>query len=205
MKGILITAGVVVLATIVGLITFSILDEGTYDDGAAMVSRLITSIVVAAILGVGFVAFALPQLARLFANFIYDQTPQEYIAPTHLDAARSKKMQGEYEEAIELLKQAIEEDAPDRLAWVEMSQIQLENLDDPETAITTLETGFKSTEWEMDDDINFRFRIAELYLEHYQDRDAAVNLFKSILEDYPENELYAAQARSELHSLGVVA
>jgi len=218
LKTFLVGFAVIIFAVLLGYVTFALMGLGDIEPQSSssevelmrlqeadeMMKRLVISVVIAAIVGGAVIVFVLPRFASMVANFTYDQSPQAFVQPTHLDAGRSLRLQGEFEDAVEKFREAIEEDEPDRMAWVEIAQVQEEDLEDIDAAIATLKEGWESHDWEPDDDVNFMFRLAELHVECDGGRDEAVTLYKLVMEKYEENEYHVNRARGSLQSLGVV-
>ena len=218
MKTFIVIFAVMMFAVLMGLVTFSMMgpkevEEGSVDqllevnrmeDASEMVLRLTVSITVAAIIGSLMIIFVLPKMAMAFANLAYDQSPQEYVPQTRLDTARSLKMQGEFEQAIEEYRISLEEEGPNPMVWFDIAQIQLEEYEQVEESLKTLRDGWESHEWEMDDDTSFMTKIAEFEMEHFNNRDAAVEIYKEMLDKYDENEYNSNRARSALLDMGVV-
>ncbi len=218
LKTFLVGFAVILFAVLLGYVTFALMGLGDIEpqgsgpeaelmklqEADEMMKLLVLCVVIAAILGGCIIVFVLPRFATMVANITYDQTSQAFVQPTHLDAGRSLRLQGEFEDAIEKFSEAIEEDEPDRLAWVEIAQIQEEDLEDIDAAIATLKEGWESHDWEPDDDVNFMFRLAELHVECDGGRDEAIVLYKLVMEKYEENEYHVNRARGSLQNLGVV-
>ena len=216
MKIFLTTLAVFVFASLMGLLAYAMMGSGNAKVGTAdalmetkrmgeagsMITNLVICVSVAALVGALFIIFVLPKIALKFANMVLDQSPQEYVAPTNVDAGRSLVMQGEFEEAVEKFRAAIDEDDPDRIAWTEIAQIQEEQFNDVGAAVATLKEGREAHDWEMDDDINFITRLASLELEKRDNRDAALSLYKEMLDLYGSNEYQANRARKFLKDLG---
>lgn len=217
MKASIVGFVVIVIAVIVGYACFSIMGVDSEQnatlnelgiekvgDTKAMMKTLLICVISAAVIGGLFIAFVLPRAAQKMAEFTYNQIPEQYVE-SPLDLGRSLVLQGKYEEALEAFREAVDEDKPDRMVWWEISNLQIEHLEDPEGAMKTLEEGWEFAEWEMDDDVTFMFRLAVLYLEEKEDRDKAVELYKQVIEKYAENDYQCTRARTELLKLGVVA
>jgi len=84
----------------------------------SMVSTLLISVLVVAVIGGLFIAFVLPKIAAKFADFTYNQNTDEFVAPTKLDEARSLVLQGEFERAVKVFREYIgESEVQDRLAY----------------------------------------------------------------------------------------
>ncbi len=173
--------------------------EGTNDLLLNLGIYLVGGIIVGGI----FIIFILPRFAESVADKIFYQSPGE-LAKSALDSARSMLQQGKYEEAVEELDSLIESDTDEAMVFFEKSRIQHERLENSEEAIETLRKGMTFKEWEMDDDVTFGLILGSLLLEANQDRDGAVELYKDIIEKYPESEFHTNLAKVELLEMGVV-
>jgi len=217
MKVFVVIFAVIVFATVMGLLTYymsgsepavagstdAMLGEDRMREADGMVSKLVISVIIAAVLGAAVVIFVLPKIAGIFANVVYDQSPEEYVAPTMVEQGRSLKMQEKFEDAIEMFRMAIKEEEPNREAWVEIAQIQEEEFEELEEALMTLKEGRDFHEWEMDDDVNFITRIATMEVEHFDRKEEAIALYHEMLDLYRENEYQASSAERALQALGV--
>ena len=218
MKTFIVIFAVLIFAVLMGFLTFALMGpEGTnigstddllnvdrMGDAEEMMVRLVTAIVVASFVGALLIIFVLPKIGQAVANIAYDQHSQRFEHQTRLDSARSLKLQGEFELAIEEYRASLEEEGPDRAAWMDIAQIEEDEFEDLDAAMETLKEGWESHEWEMDDDVNFMTRMAKLYSERLNNRDEAVTLYKEIINRYEENEYHTNTARNELMELGVV-
>ncbi len=217
MKGFLITAVICVFVAIAGYIALSFMGLGSVEgvgdeninpaqlEGAdGMVRQLVTSVVVAGVLGVLFVVFILPKIAEKFAQFTYSQNEIPHDEPTKLDKGRSLLLQGNFEEAIIHFREFIDEtESQDRMAWVEIANIQLDEFNDADSAISTLLEGweYEDAEWEMDDDVNFMFRLGELYQEQKEDKESAAEMYQEVMKRYEDNEYQVNRANKALMEL----
>lgn len=221
MKGFLIGVIVCAFAAVMGYVAFGFMGlggaegEGSEALGVdqlegvdSMIKQLVTSVLVAGVIGIIFVVFILPKLAEKFAQFTYSQNEIAHDEPTKLDKGRSLLLQGEFEEAIICFREFIDEtEAQDRMAWVEISNIQLDEFEDADAAIATLLEGweYEDADWDMGDDVNFIFRLAELYQDEKEDVESAAEMYRAVIERYEENEYQVNRARKALLDLGVEA
>jgi tetratricopeptide (TPR) repeat protein len=116
--------------------------------------------------------------------------------------ARAKVAQGDWEGAIDCFRQAAAADPLNRLPYVEISKIQLDQLEDPQAAVQTLRQAIEGQEWQENDAAYLMFRLAEIYDEHLQDRNSAAVIMQQVMDQFPETRHFA-NARHKLHEWGL--
>jgi len=182
MKVFIIIFSAIIFLGLLGLVTYQILsndptEKGSVDtlletermeEASQMIQRLVISVAVAAVIGGLFILFVLPKASETLANLVYDQNSQPLDPPELIDQGRSLKMQEKFEEAIEKFRLILDENAENREAWIEIAGIQEVEFEDAELALATLREGWQSSEWEMEDDINFIHRIATIENDHFK-------------------------------------
>jgi tetratricopeptide (TPR) repeat protein len=176
-----------------------------FADSDIMITQLVINVFIVVSVGGVTLIFVLPRFASKVAEFTYDQSFQKFVAPNKLDAGRSLILQGEFELAIEKYREFIEEtELQDRLAWVGIAQIQLDEFDDRKAAIATLREGWEreNAHWNMEDDINFMTRLAELYAAESDGLNSAVEMHRILIKRYPQNDYQVRRARNALQDLG---
>lgn len=154
----------------------------------------------AGLVGIVFVTWLLPIFAHKLTHAVYDSGEEVEADPFH--DARVMMAQGEWDGAIELFKQAAEQDPMNRMPWVEIAKIQKTNQEDPVAAVETLREAIEGQEWEENDAAFLMFRLAEIYDEDITDRDSAVAILGQVMEQFPETR-HSANARNKLHEWGI--
>ena len=94
-------------------------------------------------------------------------------------------------------------DPLNRLPWVEISKIQLDELEDPAASVQTLRTAIEGQEWEENDAAYLMFRLAEIYNEHMSDRNSAASIMQQVIDQFPESR-HSANARHKLREWGMI-
>jgi len=164
-------------------------------------SGILLAFLTAGLVGIVVVAEVLPMLAHRVTHAVYDSGEEVEADPMH--DARSKVAQGDWEGAIEAFRQAAEVDTLNRLPWVEIAKIQLEQLEDPQAAVQTLRQAIEGREWQENDAAYLMFRLAGIYDEHLGDRASAATTMQQVMEQFPETR-HSANARHKLHEWGLV-
>lgn len=215
MKVFIIIFSAIIFLGLLGLVTYQILsndptEKGSVDtlletermeEASQMIQRLVISVAVAAVIGGLFILFVLPKASETLANLVYDQNSQPLDPPELIDQGRSLKMQEKFEEAIEKFRLILDENAENREAWIEIAGIQEVEFEDAELALATLREGWQSSEWEMEDDINFIHRIATIENDHFKREIVAKELYESIIERYEENDYQVNRAKKAIADL----
>ncbi|MCW1883869.1 tetratricopeptide repeat protein [Luteolibacter flavescens] len=153
------------------------------------------------LIGIVVVGHVLPMLAHRVTHAVYDSGEEVEADPMH--DARSKVAQGDWEGAIECFRQAAAAEPLNRLPWVEISKIQLEQLEDPHAAVQTLRHAIEDQEWQENDAAYLMFRLAEVYDTKLGDRGSAATTMQQVMEQFPETR-HSANARHKLHEWGLV-
>jgi tetratricopeptide (TPR) repeat protein len=161
---------------------------------------ILLAFMTAGLVGIIVVAHVLPMLAHRVTHAVYDSGEEVEADPMH--DARSKVAQGDWEGAIDAFRQAAEVDPLNRLPWVEIAKIQLEQLEDPQAAVQTLRQAIEGREWQENDAAYLMFRLAGIYDEHLGDRASAATTMQQVMEQFPETR-HSANARHKLHEWGL--
>jgi len=164
-------------------------------------SGVLLAFLSAGLVGIVVVAHVLPMLAHRVTHAVYDSGEEVEKDPMH--DARSKVAQGDWEGAVEAFREAAAVDPLNRLPWVEIAKIQLEQLEDPQAAVQTLRQAIEGQEWQENDAAYLMFRLAGIYDEHLGDRAAAATTMQQVMEQFPETR-HSANARHKLHEWGLV-
>jgi len=170
-------------------------------EGERTFNGILLAFLSAGLIGIVFVLEVLPIIAHRMTHAVYDSG--EMVEDDPMREARSLVAQGDYEGAIASFREAAKADPLNRLPWVEIAKIQKTNLEDPMAAIETIRTALESQEWQLNDAAYFLFRLAELYDEETQNRDAAVSILQQVIDEFPETR-HSANARHKLHEWGLV-
>lgn len=162
---------------------------------------ILLAFLTAGLVGIVFVIHVLPAIAQRFTHAVYDSAEMVEKDPMH--DARAKVAQGDWEGAIEAFRLAAAADPLNRLPWVEISKIQLDELEDPAASVQTLRTAIEGQEWEENDAAYLMFRLAEIYNEHMSDRGSAASIMQQVIDQFPESR-HSANARHKLREWGMI-
>ena len=162
---------------------------------------ILLAFLTAGLVGIVFVIHVLPAIAQRFTHAVYDSAEMVERDPMH--DARAKVAQGDWEGAIEAFRLAAAADPLNRLPWVEISKIQLDELEDPAASVQTLRTAIEGQEWEENDAAYLMFRLAEIYNEHMSDRNSAASIMQQVIDQFPESR-HSANARQKLREWGMI-
>jgi tetratricopeptide (TPR) repeat protein len=163
-------------------------------------SGILLAFLSAGLVGIVVVVHVLPMLAHRVTHAVYDSGEQVEADPMH--DARAKVAQGDWDGAIEAFRQAAAADPLNRLPWVEIAKIQLEQLEDPQASVQTLRQAIEGQEWQENDAAYLMFRLAGIYDENLGDRASAATTMQQVMEQFPETR-HSANARHKLHEWGL--
>jgi tetratricopeptide (TPR) repeat protein len=161
---------------------------------------ILLAFLTAGLVGIVFVIHVLPALAHRVTHAVYDSGEEVEKDPMH--DARAKVAQGDWEGAIEAFRQAAAVDPLNRLPYVEISKIQLEQLEDPHAAVQTLRHAIEGQEWQENDAAYLMFRLAEIYDSNLEDRHSAATIMQQVMDQFPETR-HSANARHKLRDWGI--
>lgn len=161
---------------------------------------ILLTFLTAGLVGIAFVIHVLPMIAHRFTHAVYDSAEEVELDPMH--DARSKVAQGDWEGAIEAFRAAAAAEPLNRLPYVEISKIQLEQLEDPQAAVHTLRHAIEDQEWQENDAAYLMFRLAEIYDTNLEDRNSAGTIMQQVIEQFPETR-HSANARHKLREWGM--
>ncbi len=164
-------------------------------------SGILLVFLTAGLVGIIFVIHVLPAIAHRFTHAVYDSAEMVEKDPMH--DARAKVAQGDWEGAIEAFRLAAEAEPLNRLPWVEIAKIQLEQLEDPAASVQTLRTAIEGQEWEENDAAYLMFRLAEIYNGDMNDRNSAASIMQQVIDQFPESR-HSANARHKLREWGMI-
>ncbi len=169
-------------------------------EGGKVFNGILLAFLTAGLIGIVFVIYVLPAIAQRFTHAVYDSA--EEVEKDAMHDARAKVAQGDWEGAIESFRAAAAAEPLNRLPYVEISKIQLEQLEDPAAAVDTLRHAIQDQEWQENDAAYLMFRLAEIYDEHQSDRNSAGSILHQVIEQFPESR-HAANARHKLREWGI--
>jgi tetratricopeptide (TPR) repeat protein len=161
---------------------------------------ILLAFLTAGLVGIVFVIHVLPAIAQRFTHAVYDSAEMVEKDPMH--DARAKVAQGDWEGAIEAFRAAAAAEPLNRLPWVEIAKIQVDQLEEPAAAVQTLRTAIEGQEWEENDAAYLMFRLAEIYDTELSDRNSAATTLQQVMEQFPETR-HSANARHKLHEWGL--
>ncbi|MGB1874947.1 MAG: tetratricopeptide repeat protein [Akkermansiaceae bacterium] len=168
------------------------------EDPAKLASQLPALLLAGLYIGFLFVMYLLPMLSNKATNAVLASNETVQRLPIH--NAQAAYARGDYEEAIELYYAIAQEETDNRIPWVEISKIQHDKLESPETALNTLKTALEEHEWPADDAAYFMGRIAEIYLEDLEDKETSVGVLRQIVELFPDTQ-YSASANQKINEI----
>lgn len=163
-------------------------------------SGVLLAFLTAGLVGIVFVIHVLPMLAHRVTHAVYDSAEEVEKDPMH--DGRAKVAQGDWEGAISAFRQAAAEQPLNRLPWVEIAKIQLDQLEDVPAAVQTLRTAIEGQEWEENDAAFLMFRLAEIYETRVGDHNSAAVIMNQVIEQFPESR-HSANARHKLREWGL--
>lgn len=161
---------------------------------------ILLAFLTAGLVGIVFVIHVLPAIAHRFTHAVYDSAEMVEKDPMH--DARAKVAQGDWEGAIEAFRAAAAADPLNRLPYVEISKIQLEQLEDAPAAVDTLRHAIEDQEWQENDAAYLMFRLAEIYDSNMEDRMSAGTIMQQVIDQFPETR-HSANARHKLREWGL--
>ncbi len=172
----------------------------TAADGAKTGSGILLAFLTAGLVGIVFVIHVLPMMAHRVTHAVYDSAEEVEKDPMH--DGRAKVAQGDWEGAIVAFRQAAAEQPLNRLPWVEIAKIQLDQLEDIPAAVQTLRTAIEGQEWEENDAAFLMFRLAEVYETRVGDHNSAATIMNQVIDQFPESR-HSANARHKLREWGL--
>lgn len=171
------------------------------DQDGKVFTGILLAFLTAGLIGIVFVIHVLPMIAQRFTHAVYDSAEMVEKDPMH--DARAKVAQGDWEGAIEAFRAAAAAEPLNRLPWVEISKIQLEQLEDAPAAVDTLRHAIEDQEWEENDAAYLMFRLAEIYDTEMSDRPSAGSIMHQVIDQFPESR-HSANARHKLREWGLI-
>lgn len=153
--------------------------------------------------GLMFIMFVLPLISDGISRLMFSDPGGVAETDDPMREGRALFAQGDYEGAVNAYRAVAEKDSENRMPWVEMAKIQLNQMEDPDGAVAILKEGLESHPWELDDAAFFMFRISEIHLENRHDRESAVSVLEQVREIFPETR-HSANATHQLRELGAI-
>lgn len=169
-------------------------------EGSKTFNGILLAFLTAGLIGIVFVIHVLPAIAHRFTHAVYDSAEMVEKDPMH--DARAKVAQGDWEGAIEGFRAAAAADPLNRVPYVEISKIQLDQLEDPQGAVQTLRHAIEDQEWAENDAAYLMFRLAEVYETKLEDHMSAASIMQQVIEQFPESR-HSANARHKLREWGM--
>lgn len=169
------------------------------EDPARLASQLPALLLAGLYIGFLFVMYLLPMLSNKATNAVLASNETVERLPIH--TAQAAYARGDYEEAMEIYFAIAREEPENRIPWVEIAKIQRDKLESPETALNTLKTALEEHEWPADDAAFFMGRIAEIYLDDLENKDASLAILEQITELFPDTQ-YSASANHRIREIG---
>lgn len=169
-------------------------------EGQKTFSGILLAFLTAGLVGIVFVIHVLPAIAHRVTHAVYDSAEMVEKDPMH--DARAKVAQGDWDGAIEAFRAAAAADPLNRLPYVEISKIQLDQLEDPPAAVQTLRHAIEDQEWQENDAAYLMFRLAEIYDTKMDDRVSAGTIMQQVIDQFPESR-HSANARHKLREWGL--
>jgi tetratricopeptide (TPR) repeat protein len=188
---------VIIFIIVVSLVTAAFVNTDSSDDTSA-IAQLPALMLAGVYVGIMFVLYALPVITDKATTAVLDSG--ELVERDPLHDARAAYARGDYENAIEVYHSVTENDRYNRLPWVEIAKIQHDNLEDPHAALVTLQTALESHEWPVNDAAFFMGRIADLYLEDLEQKDACIDILNQMIELFPETR-HSANATHKINEI----
>jgi hypothetical protein len=167
--------------------------------GEKTFSGILLAFLTAGLVGIVFVIHVLPAIAHRFTHAVYDSAEMVEKDPMH--DARAKVAQGDWEGAIDAFRAAAAGDPLNRLPYVEIAKIQLDQLEDAPAAVETLRRAIEGQEWQENDAAYLMFRLAEIYAANLEDRGSAAAILQQVVDQFPESR-HSANARHKLREWG---
>lgn len=165
-----------------------------------MFARLFSTLSAGIFLGLLAIFYVLPALSQKAAMSMYadsNEAPDEDV----LKDARALVAQGEYEQAAEAYRQALDKEPDNRLGWTDMAKLYVEKLEQPELAVEAIREGFDGHEWDEEDGAFLLFRMSEWQLDDCEDQEAGAATLAEVMETYPSTR-HSANAMQQLRDLG---
>lgn len=188
----------IIFLIVAGIVASTFINTDSKDDTSA-VSQLPALMLAGVYVGVLFVLYILPAITDKATSAVLDSN--ELVETDPLHDARAAYARGDYEEAMAVYRSVTETDPYNRLPWVEIAKIQHDNLEVPAAAIETLRTALESHEWPVNDAAYFMGRLAEIYHDDLEDKEAAVTILNQMIELFPETR-HSANATHRLREMG---
>ena len=187
----------IVFLIVVGIVTSTLINSDP-EDPAKLASQLPALLLAGLYFGFIFVVYILPGITDKATTAVL--ASNETGARDPMYKAQAAVARGEYIEAITLYRALAMAEPENRLPWVEIAKIQLDKLEDAETAINTLQTALEDNEWPADDAAFFMSRIAEIRLDEFHDKETCMAILEQIVETFP-NSQYSARATHRLNEI----
>jgi len=188
---------VIIFLLVAGVVAATFINTDSTDDASA-VTQLPALMLAGVYLGIMFVLYVLPAITDKATTAVLDSG--ELVERDPLHDARAAYARGDYEEAMAVYRSVMDDDAYNRLPWVEIAKIQHDNLKDPEASIRTLREALEAHEWPINDAAYFMGRVSEIYLDDIGDKESCVTILNQIIELFPETR-HSANATQKINEI----
>ena len=168
------------------------------DEATGLVMRSILFIIAGISAGIILLTFVIPWAGDAIGTFFYS-APEE-VEPDPSALAVAKVAQGDYEGAIAEYQKLIDEHPMDRFPVVEVANLYMSKLDDPDRAVNFLEVSLNDKEWPVDDAAYLMFRCVEIELEKRDNPVRARELLELIVENF-EGTRHSANAQHRIEQI----
>jgi len=203
MKGIILAILSFIVAAILGVIAYKVIGSLSGLGGSVM-TLMFAVIGATLVFGILMAMFVLPRVATFFSELIYTGSggPPEKLSS--FEEGMILKSQLKFDQAIAKFELSIEENEDDPRPWMEIANIHADGLDDPHKAVDVLADCVEAREWIINDSASFMFKVADLYVNRLNDKQAGIDVYNQIIDVFNDTYPIQKQARETLFRLGVV-
>lgn len=151
-------------------------------------------------LGLFMVKSFLPRVADTIIDLVYAGGGSATEGPSARGAhsgAQAMAARGDFQGAIEEYQRTLRTNPEDLHAIGEIAKIKALNLDEPDEAVTFLQSQLCERTWPQDAEAFILFRIASIQREARHDREAAREILNQVMNRFPKTR-HSANARHKL-------
>jgi tetratricopeptide (TPR) repeat protein len=190
--------GILIRVCILGLVILALIGIWHAIQDANDGIKLIYFLVVGVGGGLWAMKVFIPWIGDTIGTFFYSSG--EEIQMDDKARAAVKLAQGDYLGAIqEFEKLAIAHpEAPHPVG--EIAKIYSDRLHAADKALETVQTHLESREWPIDEAAFLMFRLAEIHSNHLHDHDAALDILRQVISNFP-NTRHSANANHRIHEV----
>lgn len=164
-------------------------------DATNKFTGLLLGFLTAGFVGVLFVTTILPAFVDRATTAVFESNEQ--VGDDPMREARSQLAQGEYDAAIEAFQRAAAAEPMNRVPYIEIAKVQLQNQENPDAAIATLTSAIEGQSWEENDAAFLMFRLAEIYKDNKNDIANASAVMQQVVEQFPATR-HSANAQHKM-------